>query len=65
MKEKYRWNYDIKVKTKEGTYEYELEGLDDIDLLLMKHPGYELVHAIHKDSQKDKGKVKKLVKDKR
>ena len=23
MKEQYKWNYNIKIKTKEGTYEYE------------------------------------------
>ena len=23
MKEQYKWNYNIKIKTKEGTYEYK------------------------------------------
>ena len=44
--------YKIKIKTKEGTYEYEKEDLQDIDLLLEKHKGYEEVEA--------KKKVKKI-----
>lgn len=27
MNEQYKWNYDIKIKTKEGTFEYEQETL--------------------------------------
>lgn len=54
MKEQYKWNYNIKIKTKEGTYEYEKESLDNIDLLLEKHKDYEELKA-------DKVKVKKLV----
>ena len=57
MKEQYRWNYNIKIKTKEGTYEYE-QPLDKLEELLQKHKGYEEVQA-------KKDKVKKLVKDKR
>lgn len=57
MKEPYRWNYTIKVKTKEGTFEYEKETLDNIDLLLEKHKGYEEVQAVQ-------NKPKKLVKKK-
>lgn len=52
MKEDYRWNYNIKIKTKDGTYEYEKETLENLDLLLMKHPNYESVEAVHKDAQK-------------
>ena len=52
MKEQYKWNYNIKIKTKEGTYEYEKESLDNIDLLLEKHKDYEEVKA-------EKVKVKK------
>ena len=44
--------YKIKIKTKEGTYEYEKETLDNIDLLLEKHPNYEEIEA--------KKKVKKI-----
>ena len=54
MKEQYKWNYNIKIKTKEGTYEYEKDSLDNIDLLLEKHKDYEELKA-------DKVKVKKLV----
>ena len=53
MKEDYKWNYTIRVKTKEGTYEYEKEDLTDIDLILMKHKDYEEVKA-------EKVKVKKI-----
>lgn len=61
MKEDYKWNYDIRIKTKEGTFEYENEDLRDIDLLLMKHPNYEGIEAVHKDTEeKPKVKVKKL-----
>lgn len=56
MKEQYRWNYTIKIKTKEGTYEYEKETLDNIDLLLEKHKDYEEVQATY---NKSKVKVKK------
>jgi len=45
MKNNYKWNYDIKIKTKEGTFEYEKETLDNIDLLLEKHPNYEELKA--------------------
>ena len=40
MKEPYRWDYNIKIKTKEGDFEYEKESLENIDLLLTKHPDY-------------------------
>lgn len=53
MIEQYKWNYNIKIKTKEGTYEYEKESLDNIDLLLEKHKDYEELKA-------EKVKVKKI-----
>lgn len=56
MKEQYRWNYTIKIKTKDGTYEYEKEDLSNIDLLLEKHKDYEEVQATY---NKSKVKVKK------
>lgn len=59
MKEPYRWNYTIKIKTKDEVYEYEKENLSNIDLLLEKHPNYEQIEAIHKDV---KEKSKRLVK---
>lgn len=52
MKEDYKWNYTIKIKTKEGEYTYEKETLENLDLLLEKHKDYESVEAIHKDKQK-------------
>ena len=54
MKEQYKWNYNIKIKTKEGTYEYEDVPLEDIVLIDLKHPKREELKA-------DKVKVKKLV----
>ena len=44
MKEPYKWNYNIKVKTKEGTYEYE-DKLENLDSILERHPNYEEVEA--------------------
>ena len=55
MNEQYKWNYNIKVRTKEGEYQYERETLEKIDDILEKHPNYEMVHATY---------VKKLVKQK-
>lgn len=44
MKEPYRWNYNIKIKTKEGTFEYE-DKLENVDKILEKHPNYEEIQA--------------------
>lgn len=57
MKDNYKWNYNIKIKTKEGTYEYEKQDLTDIDLLLEKHKDYEEIEA--KKVEKCKKKVLK------
>lgn len=59
MKEPYRWDYTIKVKTQDGEYTYEKETLENIDLLLQKHPGYTEVNAKHKE-EKGKSLVKKM-----
>ena len=59
MKEQYKWNYNIKIKTKEGTYEYENEDLRNIDLLLMKYPDYEEIKAEHKEEKCKKKVLKK------
>ena len=56
MKEQYKWNYNIKIKTKDGSFEYEKETLDNIDLLLEKHPNYTELEATQ---NKPKVKVKK------
>lgn len=53
MKEQYKWNYNIKIKTKDGTYEYEDVPLEDIVLIDLKHPNREELKA-------DKVKVKKI-----
>ena len=58
MKDQYRWNYNIKIKTKDGTYEYE-QPLDKLEELLQKHKGYEEVQAT-----KPKSNTKRLVKKK-
>ena len=52
MKEDYRWNYQIRIKTKEGTFEYEKEDLDNIDLLLEKHKDYQELEAKRLDKCK-------------
>lgn len=44
MKRPYRWDYTIRVKTKDGTYEYE-DKLEQIDKIIEKHPNYEEVNA--------------------
>jgi len=56
MKEPYNWDYTIRVKTKEGTFEYELETLEKIEKILNQHPNYEELEA--------KKKIKTLVKKK-
>lgn len=48
--------YNIKIRTKEGTYEYEKEDLTDLDLILIKHPTYNEIRAEQK-------KVKTLTKE--
>lgn len=45
MKQPYIWDYTIRVKTKEGTFEYEKETLDKIDEILQRHQDYEEVQA--------------------
>ena len=52
MKDKYRWNYSIRVKTKDGTYEYE-EDIENID------KNYEEIQAIHKEEKCKKKVLKK------
>lgn len=57
MKEQYKWDYTIKIKTKTGAFEYEKQTLENIDLLLEKHPDYEEFIAEHKEEGKCKKKV--------
>ena len=58
MKEPYRWNYTIKIKTKDGEYVYENESLDNIESLLEIYPDRVSVEATQ--NKKDKPKVKTL-----
>ena len=58
--------YKIKIKTKEGTYEYEKEDLSNIDILLEKHreeEGLEVYAEKMQSSTKnvEEGKCKKKV----
>ena len=45
MKEPYIWNYNIKIKTQEGEFEYEKETLENIENLLAQHQDYTEVRA--------------------
>lgn len=64
MKEQYNWDYKIKIKTKQGTYEYEKESLDNIGLLLEKYPDYEEVEAKKVDKCKKKVLNKPIARNK-
>ena len=44
MKEPYKWNYNIKIKTKEGEFEYE-DQLENLETVLGKHPDYDEMRA--------------------
>lgn len=54
MKQPYNWDYTIRVKTKEGTFEYEKETLDNLDLLLKQHKDYEELRATKNTIRCDK-----------
>ena len=65
MKEQYKWNYNIRIKTKEGTYEYEDVPLEDMTLLILKHPKYDELSATqckHKENTENTKKEKKCKK---
>jgi len=51
--------YNIKIKTKKGTYEYETEDLSDIDLIIMKHPDYEEFQATQREHRERKENTEK------
>lgn len=57
MKQPYNWDYTIRVKTKDGTFEYEKETLDNLDLLLEQHKDYEEVRATKNTIRCDKCKI--------
>lgn len=46
MNDPYRWDYKIRIKTKEGSFEYE-DNLENIDTILQQHQNYEEVRAEH------------------
>ena len=46
-KTEYVWNYDIKVKDKNGEYVYEKETLQHLLDILKEHPDYTEVQAKH------------------
>ena len=55
MKQPYNWDYTIRVKTKDGTYEYEKENILEAVKMVEQHPDYEELYVQHK-------KVKRLSK---
>ena len=57
VKEPYIWDYNIRVKTKDGTFEYEHEKMEHIEQILAQHPGYTGVEA--KRNEPSKKLVKK------
>ena len=54
MKEPYNWDYTIKIKTKEGTFEYEKDNVLDAVKLVEQHPDYEEFYMQHKKPRCDK-----------
>jgi len=56
MKEPYKWDYTIRIKTKEGTYEYE-DKLENLEKIVEEHKDYEEVEV--KKVEKCKKKVLK------
>ena len=63
MKEPYRWNYNIKIKTKDGEYTFEKAPLDSIGDLIDQFPDYVGMEARHIEEKEEKGK--QLVKQKK
>lgn len=48
MKEPYRWDYTIRIKTKEGTFEYEKDNVLEAVKMAEQHPDYEELYVQHK-----------------
>ena len=57
MKEQYRWDYTIRVKTKEGTFEYEKDNVLEAVKVVEQHPDYEEFYMQHKKLYCDKCKI--------
>ena len=62
MKEPYRWDYTIRIKTKDGTFEYEKDNVLEAVKMAEQHPDYEEFYMQHK---KPLAKVMKLNRGKR
>ena len=59
-KEPYEWNYTIKIKTKDGEFNYEHETLDKLGKILEKYPSTDEVRM-----SAEKPKVKKKIIERR
>ena len=46
-KTEYVWNYDIKVKDKNGEFIYEDETLENLQDIILKYPHYDEIQASH------------------
>jgi len=58
MKEQYSWNYNIKIKTKQGLYEYE-DKLENIEKLIEEHRNEEDLEISATKEEQCKKKVLK------
>lgn len=56
MKEPYRWDYTIRIKIKDGTYEYEKENILEAVKMAEQHPDYEELYVQHKSKTLSKKK---------
>lgn len=68
-KTEYVWNYNIKVKDKNGEYVYEDETLENLQDIILQHPHYEEIKAEHigktlKKVYKNIGKMNEIWSDK-
>lgn len=57
MKQPYNWDYTIRVKTKEGTFEYEKDNVLEAVKVVEQHPDYEEFYMQHKKLYCDKCKI--------
>ena len=51
---KYNWDYTIKIKTKDGTYEYERDDVLEAVKLVEQHPDYQEFYMQHNKPKCDK-----------
>ena len=57
MKEPYIWDYTIRIKTKEGSFEYEEENVLDAVKLAEQYPDYEEFYMQRKKLKCDKCQI--------